>query len=203
MVERFWWRHGCIGIAHDECEHVRLDQQRRRYLEHGRQLGSNAERAASRRRYGQFNIANSYAVSLNISPTVTTISVVGSNVTFAGNTTGRTLGTTTMFVNSGSLTLNSLADPITLSTTNTTNFNTTVNISNGNKVSVTGVGMGIAAASSSTTTVDGTGSNLTTSSLNLATPVSVPTTGVLTFSNSATGSLGTVKIATSGRPTAR
>ncbi len=140
----------------------------------------------------QFNIANTYTVSLDVSPSITSMSVGGSNVTFANSVSGRTFSiSSTLNVNSGGMTLNA-ATPITMTVSNNSGFNAPVSISNGNQLSLSNAAIG--SAHSSNMSVTGPGSSLSAGSIGLGNGSG--TTGTLSFSNSASGTLGDVSIAT-------
>jgi len=143
----------------------------------------------------QFNILNSYAVTLDINPSITAMSVGGSNVTFANTVSGRTFNiSSTLNVNSGSLILNA-PTPVNFSVANNAGFNTAVNVSNGNQMSVLNLSVG--AAGNSTSTFDGTNSSLTVNGqTNIA--FGAGKLGTLIFSNHAAGSLSDVNMSTVG-----
>src|SRR5688572_6583583 len=146
----------------------------------------------------QFNIANTYTVTLNVDPSVQTVQVGGSNVTFANSVGGRTVTTSgNLNVNSGSFVL-SAATPVTW-TGNGANFNANATISNGNDLSIGTLGVGN--ANSSNTTFTGAGTSLSASGISTIAN-GVGTVGTLSFTGNATGTFDDIRAATLSSGTA-
>ena len=139
-----------------------------------------------------FAIANTYNVTLDISPSINNLTVAGSTVTYLNSTIGRTLTTTLgVTVNSGSLTLNA-AQPIAITANNNSSFNNNFSIFAGSDFSGTNVSIGT--TQNGTTLVDGAGSTLNASG-GISIGQGIAKTGTLTLQNGATSSGGSLTMA--------
>ena len=143
-----------------------------------------------------FNLAGSYSVNLNVSPSVAGLQVGGSNVTFTNSTAGRTFTNSgALTVSSGGFTLNA-ANPVNWTNGGAITFNANATVSNGNDLSAPSVAVGSGGNGNPIVTFTGAGTSLT-----LAGGIGVGNggNGTLNFSTFATATAaGAIDIAAGG-----
>jgi hypothetical protein len=151
----------------------------------------------------QFNIANTYTTTFNLSPTNLNVTVGGSNVSFRADTVSSRTYTLTgsTSITSGSLTLaapSSGSNTLALNIGNSlaVNSGTNLTVNSGNDISATSFNLAISGAGTATAGISGTGSSLSVSSAStLGQNAGV---ALLLIQNNATASFGNMTMVNSG-----